>query len=79
MENEKPKSDFQLRVDGRNVRECTCLETHIQQNGRTLCRQTATITHFVKFVTAFFFVAHGGGNDVIVTVSHGHITELNKL
>ncbi len=54
MENEKPKSDFQLRVDSRNVHECTCLETHIPRNGHTLCRQNATITHFVKFVTTVF-------------------------
>ena len=53
-ENEKPKSNFQLRVDSRNVRECTCLETHIPRNGHTLCRQNATITHFVKFVTTVF-------------------------
>ena len=51
MENERQKSDFQLRLDSRNVRECTCLETHIPRNGHTLWRQNATITHFVKFVT----------------------------
>ena len=54
MENEKPKSDFQLRVDSRNVHECTCLETHIPRNGHILCRQNATITHFVKFVMTVF-------------------------
>ena len=32
--------------------EWTCLETHIPRNGHTLCRQNATITHFVKFVTS---------------------------
>ena len=53
-ESEKPKSDFQLRVDSRNVRECTCLETHIPRNGHTLCRHYATIKHFVKFVTTVF-------------------------
>ena len=36
------------------MHECTCLETHIQRNGHTLCRQNATITHFVKFVTTVF-------------------------
>ena len=34
---------------------------------------------FCKVCDDSFFVAHGGGNDVIVTVSHGHIAELNKL
>ena len=36
---------------------------------------------FCKDCDDSFFVAHGGGNDVIhiVTVSHGHIAELNKL
>ena len=34
---------------------------------------------FYKVCDDSFFVAHGGGNDVIVTVSHGHIAELNKL
>ena len=36
---------------------------------------------FCKVYVDSFFVAHGGGNDVIVTVSHahGHIAELNKL
>ena len=32
---------------------------------------------FCKVCDDSFFVAHGGGNDVIVTVSHGHIAELN--
>ena len=36
------------------MRECTCLETRIPRNGHTLCRQNATITHFVKFVTTVF-------------------------
>ena len=36
------------------MHECTCLETHIPRNGHTLCRQNATITHFVKFVTTVF-------------------------
>ena len=38
----------------KRVHECTCLETHIPRNGHTLCRQNATITHFVKFVTTVF-------------------------
>ena len=32
---------------------------------------------FCKVCDDSFSVAHGGGNDVIVTVSHGHIAELN--
>ena len=36
------------------MHECTCLEIHIPRNGHTLCRQNATITHFVKFVTTAF-------------------------
>ena len=50
----KQKSEIELRVDSRHVRESTCLETQIQRNGHTLCRQNATITHFVKFVTTVF-------------------------
>ena len=36
---------------------------------------------FCKVCVDSFSIAHGVGNDVIVTVtvSHGHITELNKL
>ena len=34
---------------------------------------------FCKVCDDSFFVEHGGGNDVIVTVSLGHIAELNKL
>ena len=50
----KRKSDFKLRVDSRNVRECSCLGIHIPRNGHTLCRQNVTITHFVKFVTTVY-------------------------
>ena len=34
---------------------------------------------FCKVCDDSFFVAHGGGNDVVVTVSHRHIAELNNL
>ena len=34
---------------------------------------------FCKVCDDSFSIAHGVGNDVIVTVSHGHIAELNKL
>ena len=34
---------------------------------------------FCKVCDDSFFVAHGGGNDVIVTVSHGHIAELKTV
>ena len=50
----KQKSYFKLRVDSRNVHECSCLEIHIPRNGHTLCRQNVMITHFVKFVTTVY-------------------------
>ena len=59
------------------MRECTCLATHIPRNGHTLCRQNATITHFVKFVMTVFSLRMSVADYVIV--SHGHIAELNKL
>ena len=34
---------------------------------------------FCKVCDDSFSIAHGVGNDVIVTVSHGHIAELKKL
>ena len=43
------------------MRECTCLETHIPRNGHTVCRQNATITHFVKFVTTVFSLRMAAG------------------
>ena len=38
-----------------------------------------TVISCIKNVTPSVGNAHGSGNDVIVTVSHGHIAELNKL
>ncbi len=56
----------------------TCLETHIPRDGHTLCRENATITHFVKFVTTVFSLRVAVGI-INLIVSHGHIAELNKL
>ena len=53
----KRKAEIGLPTSSRQqtrARVQSCLETHIPRNGHTLCRQNATITHFVKFVTTVF-------------------------
>ena len=45
-ENEKPKSDFQLRVDSRNVRECTCLETHRHRRIEQTVKTNSSVREF---------------------------------
>ena len=65
MVNETQKSDFQLRENHiRNVRECSCLETHIPRNGHTLWPSECYDYAFCQVCDDSFSVAHCGGNVV---------------
>ena len=52
----KRKAEIGLPTSSRQQKRARLhlLETPIPRNGHTLCRQNATITHFVKFVTTVF-------------------------
>ena len=73
----KRKAEIGLPTSSRQQKRARVL-THIPRNGHTLCRQNATITHFVKFVTTVFSLvmaplAVGIMNLCTVVVSHGHM------
>ena len=58
MQSEKRKAEIVVPASSKPPQKRAqvqlFIETRIPRNGHTLCRQNATITHFVKFVMTVF-------------------------